>query len=177
MDFNIKKFKRIIISGKDIFMVTQQEERKAPYEIMPDYEGIKIKIEQNQIELRKKKRSEHISKKRALLCDNKTVAHDASTDDLAILEFDISQVPISLSAPNLGLSNPSLTPTDRVLLLINLIKAYDTSDILQPAVETLRKIMSCEKGFHLKIISETGVSQKLIKCIRSDNPTLQFDST
>jgi hypothetical protein len=55
-----------------------KEERKIGYEKVPDFESLQKRHEDAQIELRKKKRYEHVAKRRATFLNNQTIAQDAT---------------------------------------------------------------------------------------------------
>ncbi|CAG9331262.1 unnamed protein product [Blepharisma stoltei] len=146
-----------------------REERKAEYNKAPDFETIQKRHEEAQVELRRKKRSDHIAKRRAWLFNNRTMAQDASEETDIALEFEISQISGPLLSPELGLLNPNINPTERLLLLISFIRDWENLDLLQAGVQVLRKILSSEKGAPLEVILETGITKKLIQCMMVNN--------
>ncbi|CAG9310103.1 unnamed protein product [Blepharisma stoltei] len=157
--------------------INRIEERKQKYHTPPLVDELKRKRELTMIELRKKKRMEHIAKKRAKDTADGIVAQSACENSPDAIKFPESIVPEMLSEIDYRLTDLSLTPLQRFFVLISLIQNTDSNPLLALSVSTLRKVLSEDFNISPELILKTELLKKLVKCLEIDYEDLQFNAS
>lgn len=139
-----------------------------------DTDQVRKKLEDGAIELRKKKRIEHIAKKRAL--NSNFPQATVLTEGMSDLIPDASLISVVLLEAEPRLCHTEIPPTQRLLILLNLIRTYDDLKVLQAAVYTLRVILSSQKFPPLEAVVQSGVVSKIIALLDSEDDTIKIES-
>jgi len=141
-----------------------------------DPEQVRKRLEEGAVELRKKKRIEHISKKRAMITDfgNQASAHSEVNSDGILDASLISSVLLEIQ-PQLG--SAEIESSERLSMLIDVIRRYDDLNVLKHAVYTLRVILSSNHAAPLETVVQSGIVGKIIELLDSSDDTIKLEST
>ncbi|CAG9318942.1 unnamed protein product [Blepharisma stoltei] len=151
------------------------ENRNKKFKSSFDIEDIRKRRGEGLIELRKKKRDDHISKKRALISESGKLAQEAIVLTNETVVFKYEWVDSDLIAAEPRLISPEIAPESRLVILLEIILGIEDWTILFKSIQTLRKILSDETPPPLLMITKSGVSRKLIDLISYDLIDLQIE--
>ena len=146
------------------------DERNKSFQRSYDADEIRKKREDSVVELRKKKRLESYAKR-------SKIAEPGNFVDDNLISFDTSQIESLLAVAEPILVNSSVSSSDRVLALINLIIMSENTQILNAAVDLLRKLSANENSKPLHIIAQTNVTGKLIRLLDHESSIMKFNLT
>ncbi|CAG9326232.1 unnamed protein product [Blepharisma stoltei] len=152
------------------------QERNQQFLKEPGVEDYRRIHDDNLVQLRKKKRNEHLAKRRAFGTDRATQAEDSPEMVSDAIRFDISSVPEELAKYERQLVNPDLSPTNRLNTLISLIISSTSMDLLKLSVRTLRLVLTYDETNPCKYIGDSGISAKLIQCVLYPDKDLQYEA-
>jgi len=152
------------------------EERKKNFQKLPDEEEVKRKRDETIVQLRKKKRSDHIAKKRALMSSSGKTAQDSEAISSGPLTFEPHKVPQALANIEPRLIEESLSHSQRLSLLISFIQSSQNPTELNLAVQTLRGLISFEYNSPVEAIGGLDIHKKLIECLSFDNKNLAYEA-
>lgn len=150
------------------------EERITKYHKQPDADILRRKHTESMIELRKKKRHELITKKRAVDTGNGAVSEDANESTRQRYDFKIEDVSEVVSQLDDRIIDPKLEDLQRFVILLHMILESESSVLLEVGISTLRKWLM-ENNIPVSIIQETKLCQKLVNCLSIDYKELQFE--
>lgn len=151
------------------------ENRSKIYKSGFDLEDVRKRREEGLIELRKKKRDDHVSKKRALVTDSGKLAKEAISLSNETVVFKTEWVDIDLSSAEPRLISAELPSESRLIILLEIILGIEDLPLLFKSIQTLRKILSDEIPPPLVFIAKSGVSRRLIDLISVDLIELQIE--
>ncbi|CAG9334141.1 unnamed protein product [Blepharisma stoltei] len=156
----------------DRLSVDRIEDRKKNYQKGVDILEMKKKREEGAIQLRKKKRNEHICKKRAMGVDRIVASNDMRDYQPNTFSFPAEMVPAVLEKRDQRLAAPDYSAFQRFTLLVHFIIAEEDEAVLTEAAKVLRKLLAGNSQPSLKTLVEIGISSKLIKLLSSKNENL-----
>ena len=139
------------------------EERNKAFLKNFDADETKKCIDDNAVELRKKKRLESLVKRSRNMQDSS-----------AMISFDPSQVEELLARAEPQLKDPNISSTQRILLLTSLISKTKELEVLDQSIEILCKIASIEHPQPLSVIWESGISLKLIEFLSHSHNNIKY---
>ena len=120
-----------------MMVALKTEERNRSFQKLPELQSLRQQREDSAIQLRKQKRIEHSSKRRAILY--------TGLEPSSSLTFPPSLLPLLQSSyPSLP---PSLSPTHRLHFLMNTIKHPASQDSLLSSLACLKQVLSKNKDF------------------------------
>lgn len=135
-----------------------------------DYNNIK---EQNTVVLRKKKRLEHISKRRAdMLLQNKPLDHDMTQSEN--LEFPSFLVSDSLKSKYQNLATDSMSSTQRLSHLITYLKISKLNPDLE-LVNCLNRLMMRTKNFPYEKVFDQELISCILVCLETEDNDLIYE--
>lgn len=152
------------------------EERKKNFQKGIDAEELRRRREEGAVELRKKKRNEHISKKRALSTQAGKSAMEVDERRSQQIVFDAMLIPQELISIEPQFISAEITPYDRLNLLLSLISSSDDILLLRLSVQTLRKVISAETSPPLEQVGGSGIVDRLISLLDTVDDELKFES-
>lgn len=141
-----------------------------------DPEQVRKRLEEGAVELRKKKRIEHISKKRAMITGfgKQASAHSEGNSDGMFDTSLISSILLEIQ-PQLG--SVEIESSERLSMLIDVIRRYDDLNVLKPAIYTLRVILSSSQAAPLEAVVQSGIVSKIIEMLDYSDDNIQLEST
>ena len=159
----------------EVLKESKSEKRNNQFQKSFNAEKLRRKRDEGVIELRKQKRTQQVSKKRALNHEVTKKPEEVSSSPQETLVFDISWISPELSISLPSLQNPSLQAADRINLLLIHIQGLADIQSLYHSIQTLRKILSNEGVPPLHFIMSSGISPKLISLLNSEYVPLQTE--
>lgn len=160
----------------DILRDIRLEERNKHYLKVTDEDEMRKKRDEGSVELRKKKRFEHFSKRRAVGTGANRVAEDPTENDSENFEIDAEWISTELKKLDPRLSNNSYTPLQLFMALASHINPVSDLKMLREAVGSLRKILSECKAFPFGLILTSGCSLNLIQLLSHENLQVKIDA-
>ncbi|OMJ88325.1 hypothetical protein SteCoe_9736 [Stentor coeruleus] len=141
-----------------------------------DAEKLRRKREEGLIELRKQKRNQQVSRKRALQQEGGKKVEEPLVKCYEFFEFDLGLVSKELAEQCPELVKIELQNAERLQMLIEHIDALEELSALFHPIQTLRKILSCDGTPPLQFIMNSGISNKLISLLSCQYLPLQTES-
>ena len=152
------------------------EERRKNFQKGIDADELRRRREEGAVELRKKKRNEHITKKRALYTQAGKSAMEVDDRKSQQIVFDALLIPQELIQLDSRLISPEISPYQRLEFLLDLISSCEDISILRLAVQTLRKVISSETSPPLEQVGNSGIVSKLVRLLDTLDDELKFES-
>jgi hypothetical protein len=101
-------------------------------------------------------------------------AHSEENSDGILDASLISSVLLEIQ-PQLG--SGEIEYSERLSMLIDVIRRYDDLNVLKPAVYTLRVILSSNHAAPLEAVVQSGIVGKIIELLDSSDDTIKLEST
>lgn len=136
--------------------------RNQSYQKSIDVEDLKRKRDENVIEIRKKKRIEHVNKKRALY-------HDTELS----FEFNCDKVPDLLANVSPNIKSDDMSSLERFGVLLDIINRNESLEILGVCVKIFSGILSSSNPPHASAVLLNNPARKLLILFTIKNILIQ----
>ena len=153
-------------------IVTKIEERLKSFQRGKDLEDIRRKRDEDNVQLRKLKRSEHIAKKRALT--GKVAQSSGDTSDS--LSFGPDYIPVRLSQLHPQLLSDQMQDTERLDLVLDLLLTASDFEVLTSAAEALRKVLAAETSPPINYIGLSPAAGRLVSLLSAQHEPLVLEA-
>jgi len=152
-------------------IVTKIEERLKSFQRGKDLEDIRRRREEDSVQLRKVKRSEHIAKKRALT--GKVAQSTGDTSES--LTFGPDYIPQFLAQLHPALLSDQLQDSERLDRVLDLLSTSDF-EVLTSATEAIRKVLAAETSPPINYIGLSPAASRLVSFLGTPHEPLVLES-
>ncbi|CAG9322377.1 unnamed protein product [Blepharisma stoltei] len=148
------------------------EDRLKNYQKSLNPDDLKRKHQEGLAELRKKKRIEHINKKRAF---GRDPVFDTPQTEESHIVFPYEYISQELANFDRRLVDLELTPSTRISCLISNLNTCEDQGILLHIIQTFRKLLNGKDSPPASLISELNPVVKLLRMLTTKNVPIQSE--